>query len=172
MQIDLGGGWLIRDWQPSDLGSLVHYANNRNVSINLRNQFPYPYTEQDGRDWLARCAATDPVTDFAIATQEEAIGGIGLVPHSDVYSHSAELGYWLGEPHWGQGIMTLAAKALVEWGFSELGLRRIDSSAFAWNPASARVLEKAGLVYEGRRIGAIIKDGQLTDHLLYGLVRP
>ena len=165
------GEWLLRDWQESDLESLVRYANNRNVSINLRDRFPYPYTEEDGRAWLSLCADSPRPTHFAIATPTEAIGGIGLDPRTANWAHSAELGYWLGEPFWGQGIMTRAAQALVEWGFTELGLSRIFSSAVAWNPASSRVLEKAGFAYEGRRLSSFTKEGMLTDELLYGLVR-
>ena len=171
MRIELDSGWLIREWREGDLASLVRYANNRNVWINLRDRFPHPYPEADGRDWIARCLESGPLTHFAIATTDVAIGGIGLTLQDNVYRRSAELGYWLGEPFWGRGIMTLAAHAIVEWAFPELDVRRIYSSVFPWNPAPSRALEKAGFSFEGRRKGAVLKDGQITDELLYGLVR-
>ena len=94
----------------------------------------------DARGWLSRQKNRDPVTDLNIALaidcKGEAIGGIGLGPQGDVDRLSAEIGYWLGEPHWARGIMTAAVKALSRYGFSELGLVRIYAAVFEWNPAS------------------------------------
>ena len=129
--------------------------------------FPHPYTVADARGWLSRQKNRDSVTDLNIALAidhgGEAIGGIGLHPQGDVARLSAEIGYWLGEPHWGRGIMTAAVKALSRYGFSELGLVRIYAAVFEWNPASMRVLEKAGFVQEGRLRRSVIKDGKVID---------
>ena len=84
---------------------------------------------------------------------------------------SVELGYWLAEPYWGKGIATEAVRAMTEWGFAHLDINRIFAYVFGWNPASARVLEKAGYLYEGRMRQAVCKDGQMTDLLVYGMVR-
>ena len=85
-----------------------------------------------------------PVTVFAIANQLEAIGSIGLVIGKDVHRFTAEVGYWLAEPFWGKGIMTRALNILTEYGIQALGLNRIFAEPYTTNPASARVLEKAG----------------------------
>jgi RimJ/RimL family protein N-acetyltransferase len=163
--------WKIRSWQTGDAGALLKYANNSRVWINLRDSFPYPYTEADARAWLAAAVLQIPETAFAIASNDEAIGGIGLQPQYDVYRKSAEIGYWLGEPFWGRGIATLAVRALTAYAFSRLDLERIYASVFGWNPASARVLEKAGYRLEGRMRSAVYKNGKLTDQLLYGITR-
>lgn len=165
------GRWLIRSWQAEDEEAIVRYANNRSVSIHLRDSFPYPYTRADAQAWLRSVRRRQPETMFAIASQQEAIGGIGLHIQPDVYRISAELGYWLGEPFWGQGIATEAVRAVTEWGFSHLGLARIYAGVFDGNPASARVLEKAGFMLEGRMRSAVIKEGRILDQFLYARVR-
>jgi RimJ/RimL family protein N-acetyltransferase len=76
------------------------------------------------------------------------------------------MGYWLGEEFWGRGIMTEAVGALTDFCFDNFPLRRIYAEAFANNPASARVLEKVGFVFEGRLKNHVIKDGELLDSLL------
>jgi RimJ/RimL family protein N-acetyltransferase len=61
-----------------------------------------------------------------------------------VHIHTATLGYWLGEDFWGRGIMTEAVAAFIDFCFENFPLRRVSAEVFANNPASARVLEKAG----------------------------
>jgi ribosomal-protein-alanine N-acetyltransferase len=165
------GEYCIRRFQAEDVDALVRYANNRSVSINLRDIFPYPYERRHAEAWLRDVRNMSPETSFAIATDEELIGGIILHPQSDVHRRSAELGYWLAEPYWGRGIATRAVQAMTEWGFGHLDINRIYAHVFGWNPASARVLEKAGYVLEGRLRQAVTKDGQVTDLLVYGMVR-
>lgn len=164
-------GWKIRSWQTGDVRALLKYANSARVWINLRDSFPFPYTEADAKAWLGAAVLQIPETAFAIASPDEAIGGIALQPQYDVYRKSAEIGYWLGEPYWGKGIATLAVRALTSYAFSRLDLVRIYASVFAWNPASSRVLEKAGYHLEGRMRDAVYKDGKITDQLLYGITR-
>jgi RimJ/RimL family protein N-acetyltransferase len=165
------GRWCIRETAPADRAALVKYANNPKVAANLRDRFPSPYTDADARLWLTSVAGETPRTHFAIADESELIGGIGLELKGDVYRQSAEIGYWLGEPHWGRGIATLALRALTEWGFRELGLARIYAGVFETNPASARVLEKAGYVFEGRLRRHVTKGGRLLDELIYSALR-
>ena len=80
-------------------------------------------------------------------------------------------GYWLAEPFWGRGIVTEAVQAVVRHGFNLLPLVRIEASAFASNPASARVLEKCGFTFEGVRRHNVVKDGQILDLLGYSILR-
>lgn len=68
----------------------------------------------------------------------------------DVHRKTAEVGYWLGEPFWGQGIATTTLGALTEYAFANFDLARLEAAVYEWNPASARVLEKCGCVLEGR----------------------
>jgi ribosomal-protein-alanine N-acetyltransferase len=164
------GDTLLRDWQPEDAPALAGYADNVKIWANLRDAFPRPYTLKDARAFIARVNAARPQTVFAIATRSEAIGSIGLMPGRDVHRYTAELGYWLAEPFWGLGIMTRAVEALVDYAFRELKLHRIYAEPYCSNPASARVLEKAGFTYEGIMRANAYKQGKILDQALYAVV--
>jgi RimJ/RimL family protein N-acetyltransferase len=161
----------IREYDADDAPALVRYANNHKVWRNLRDRFPHPYTHRDAFRWLRQVGRQIPAHDFAIATEKELIGAIGLQFQDDVHRRSAEIGYWLGEPHWGKGIATRAVCCLTEFAFANTPLVRIYANVFEWNPASARVLEKAGYSYEGRLRKSVLKDDQLIDQLVYSVLR-
>jgi [ribosomal protein S5]-alanine N-acetyltransferase len=163
--------WMIRSWRPGDAPALAKYASNAAVWINLRDSFPFPYAREDAEAWLGAATMQIPETAFAIASPQEAIGGIGLQFQYDVSRKSAEIGYWRGEPFWRKGIATLAVKALTMYAFNRFDLERLYAAVFGWNMASARVLEKAGYRLEGRFRNAVLKDGRLTDQLMYGILR-
>ena len=153
-----------------DLNSLVEHANNRNISVNLRDAFPHPYLKRDGRQFLRRMRATRPETTFAIAVSGQAVGAIGFVLRDDVDRVSSEIGYWLGEPLWGRGIMTEALVAVTQYAVATYGLTRLFALPFASNAASCRVLEKAGYVVEARLRRSVIKDGAVVDQLQYAFI--
>lgn len=164
------GQYTIREWAPSDEAALVKYADDRRVWINLDDIFPHPYTVSDARSWIAT-AGVKPVTNFAIATDGEAIGGIGLKMLKDIHRRTAEVGYWLGQPFWGRGIATAALGRIVEFAFGEFDLVRLQALVFEYNSRSARVLEKNGFSLEGRLVNGVTKDGRTVDALLYALTR-
>ncbi|MEY2544610.1 MAG: [ribosomal protein S5]-alanine N-acetyltransferase [Verrucomicrobiota bacterium] len=158
----------IRDWRLEDAPSLAKHANNRRVSINLRDRFPHPYTINDAGNFLKR-ATTEGESEkfYCIEISGSAAGGIGFKPGEDVHRHTAEIGYWLGEEFWGRGVMSEVVPAFVNYCFKEFSLNRISAQTYLSNPASARVLEKAGFVLEGRLQKNVVKDGQILDSLLY-----
>ena len=160
----------IRDYRLSDAESLASHANNRRVWLGLRDAFPHPYTKTNARDYIRATRHRVPETSFAIAVDDQAVGGIGFVLHPDVERVSAEIGYWLAEPFWGRGITTDALRAVTKYAIESHGLTRIYAVPFAWNVASCRVLEKAGYVLEGRLRNSAIKDGRLTDQMQYAFV--
>ncbi|HEU5313458.1 MAG TPA: GNAT family N-acetyltransferase, partial [Candidatus Udaeobacter sp.] len=157
----------IRPWRLDDAESLAKHANNRKVWLALRDLFPHPYTIQDAHEFLQRATSEQPTTKFCIEVDGAAVGGIGIRLGQDVHRHTATLGYWLGEKFWGRGIVTEAVAALSDFWFENFPLRRISAEVFANNPASARVLQKAGFVFEGRLKNNVIKDAKLLDSLLY-----
>lgn len=174
MRLLLAPGRFLRPWQPGDEASLCRHASSRAIWRNLRDRFPYPYTEADARAWVHACAQVDPPQNLAIIDTEAggAVGGIGLILGEDVYRRSAEVGYWLGEAVWGRGLATLALRAFCDYAFAAFDLRRLWAGVFSWNPASCRVLTKAGFFLEGRQRDAVTKDGQTLDLLVYALLRP
>jgi RimJ/RimL family protein N-acetyltransferase len=163
---------VVRPWARGDEPSLVRHANNRNVWINLRDSFPYPYTMNDASRWIDVASTKLHHLAFAITVGEFAVGGVGLSPRDDINRRSAEIGYWLGEAYWGRGITTEAVRVITGYGFDALEMNRIFAEVFAWNRASMRVLEKAGYTAEGRMRKHAIKDGQVIDQILFAVTRP
>ena len=153
----------VRSWRAADADSLVAYANNRKIWLNLRDRFPHPYTKRDALEFLRSVRAQQPETVFAIVVDNEAVGSIGFFPKQDVDRVSAEIGYWLGEPFWGRGIATDALAAATRHAIEQHHLTRIFALPFASNVASCRVLEKAGYVLEARLRRSAIKDGVILD---------
>jgi RimJ/RimL family protein N-acetyltransferase len=160
----------IRSWRATDVPSLVRHANNRKIWLNLRDRFPHPYTARDGRAFIRQVHRMPAESAFAIAVDDEAVGGIGFVPQPDVERVSCEVGYWLGEAHWGRGIVSEALVALTRYATETHGFTRLFALPFADNAASIRVLEKAGYVLEGRLRRSAIKDGRILDQLQYAFV--
>jgi ribosomal-protein-alanine N-acetyltransferase len=157
----------IRPWRLDDAESLVRHANNRKIWLGVRDLFPHPYRIQDAHEFLQQAISERPATKFCVEIEGAAVGGIGVHPGEDVHRHTATVGYWLGEQFWGRGIMTEALTALTDLCFENFPLRRISAEVFANNRASARVLEKAGFIFEGCLKNHVLKDGNLLDSLLY-----
>jgi len=157
----------VRSWRVDDLASLVAYADNRKIWLNLRDRFPHPYTKRAGREFLHATLTRRPETAFAIDVAGEAVGGIGFAVLPDVERVSAEIGYWIAEPFWGRGIATEALVAVTRYAIDTHGLTRVFAVPFASNAASCRVLEKAGYLLEGRLRRSAIKDGRIIDQLQY-----
>ena len=170
MDLDLGV-CRVRGWRPGDETSFAQHANNRRVWRNLRDDFPHPYTLADAERWVRHAARLAPETQFAIEVDGAAAGGVGLLLQEDIARRSAEIGYWLGEAFWGRGIMTAVVRAVTDYAFASLDLCRVYALVFEWNPASCRVLEKAGYRLEGRLRKSATKDGHTLDQLLYAAVR-
>jgi [ribosomal protein S5]-alanine N-acetyltransferase len=157
----------LRDWAMDDVGSLVKYANNPRIAGSMRDAFPSPYTREDAKHFIA--IATGPGSNLylAIDLRGEAVGGIGIHPKSDVRCRSAELGYWLSESYWGQGIVTDAVSAVVPVAFERYDIVRLQAGIFSTNTASMRVLEKCGFIREAVHKNAIWKKGRLLDEVVY-----
>nr|GFD37118.1 acetyltransferase (GNAT) domain protein [Tanacetum cinerariifolium] len=113
----------------------------------------------------------DPVHIFAIEVDGQAVGGIGIHPQDDIHRRNAELGYWLAEPFWGQGIISAAIGQAVAFAFQTYDIDRVFARPFGTNLGSQRVLEKNGFVLEGRFEKALVKDGELLDELVYAIRR-
>ena len=146
-------------------------ANNRAVSRNLRDAFPYPYAEADGINFLQLCKAGAAGHNYGIFNEENIfIGTCGIIPKKDIYRLTAEVGYWIGQPYWGRGYATAAVKQLEGIAFNDLKLVRLYAEVFACNPASMRVLEKAGFTLDAILKKNMIKEGKIMDSYLYSRV--
>lgn len=165
------GEYCIRSYEYSDQKALVKYANNYKVSKLLRDQFPFPYTSEMAEMWLVHSCNQDPESNFAIASEKELIGAIGIHLQEDVNRFSAEIGYWLGEPFWNNGIITRALKLFTEFAFTNFELNRIFANVFEGNDASEKVLLKCGYKKEATLKKAVFKEGKFIDQYIYGLLK-
>jgi RimJ/RimL family protein N-acetyltransferase len=131
----------------------------------MRNLFPHPY--------IPIATTRLPLRNFAITQPDGAyVGGIGLKPLVDLESRTMEIGYWMGEAHWGAGIMTEAVVAFSRWSFETTPeLLRLEAGVFGGNEGSMAVLRKAGYIFEGRRRNAVFKNGKVLDIHMFALLR-
>ncbi len=158
---------MLRPLDAADAASLARNADDREIWLNLRDRFPHPYTLSDAESYIAAVAGRARQTSFGIVLDGEAAGTVSLMPGSDVERLNAEIGYWIGRKFWGRGVVTDVVRAATSYAFETLGMRRVFAVPFARNPASARVLEKAGYVREGYMRRSAIKDGELLDQVLF-----
>lgn len=139
----------MREWRFSDCDSLAENANNEKIWNNVMDHFPHPYTKQDAFDYISMVHAMPvPPMRFAIEVDGKAVGSIGFGSEGDIERVTAEIGYWLGEPYWGRGIMPRVVAAVTRYAFETFGYQKLYALVFDYNPGSMRVLEKAGYQLE------------------------
>lgn len=163
----------LSEWKYEYSKDIAFYANNIKVAKNLRNVFPYPYTLSDAESYVKDCINNCEQRQIcrAIIVNGQAVGSIGVFLKDDVYSKSAELGYWLGEPFWGKGIMTNAVKMICDEAFRKFDIVRIFAEPFSFNIGSQKVLEKSGFKLEGILKKSVYKNQEFYDTFVYGLVK-
>ena len=139
---------ILRKWRLSDAKDLAATLNNKKILNNLRDGLPFPYTEQDARDYICTMLSSDEKSTFAyaITQNDRAIGSIGAFRQGNIHRQTAELGYYLAEEYWGKGIMTEAIRQLCAILFDTTDILRVYAEPFAYNTGSRRALEKAGSV--------------------------
>jgi len=157
----------LRPWRLDDLDSLVRHADDPRVAATVRDLFPNPYTREDGERWLAHAMDAGRASSCAIEVDGAAVGGVGMIEGQDVHRIVAEVGYWLGHAYWNRGVMSEAVKVYSDHLIQRRGFLRLEAPVFATNPASARVLEKAGFERESVQRRSAIKLGSVIDVWLY-----
>lgn len=163
----------LRPFKKGDEASLAENLNNKNVSRNLL-VVPYPYTLKDAKEWISKnlkeMKEKEPkMASFVIDINEEIAGVIGF--HSIEQGHRSEIGYWLAEAHWGNGIMPKALKMAIAFGFKKWKLKRIYAYVFTRNKQSARVLEKAGFKFEGTLGKNSKKKNEFIDDYIFAKIK-
>ena len=158
----------LRDYTIKDVERLVTLANNKNVSQYLVNTFPYPYTKSDAVWWIKTGSKANGIVSKVIKYQNLFVGSVGITPQSGWREHVAEIGYWLGEEYWGNGIATKALTQMTDYAFSVLRYRKLFAEVLSENKASMRVLEKCGYELEGILKQEVCKDGKYFDVFYYG----
>ncbi|KAL2827382.1 acyl-CoA N-acyltransferase [Aspergillus cavernicola] len=159
---------------PAEFQTMAKEANNPLISKWMRNAFPSPYNPENAESWIEFANSQSPLRDFAIcaADTNTLIGAIGLKTRDDIQYRTMEIGYWLGQEHWGKGVATEAVVVFSGWVFETFAhVVRLEAEVFEGNEGSKRVLEKAGFVCEGRRRWGVEKGGVLLDTFVYCLFR-
>lgn len=157
----------------SDLEKIKSILNtNEDYSKNTVN-IPYPYTIENAKFWLNLAEVgiknqNQFIFVIRLKNTNELIGGIDLGVNKQF--HKAELGYWLDKKHWNNGFATEATKAIINFGFKELNLKRIFATHFEENLSSGRVMEKAGMKKEGILKCHTFKNGKYQNHILYAVI--
>lgn len=115
----------IRKWNLEDAKALSEALSNPKIQDNLRDGLPYPYTEQDGQEFIKAMLAADKneTFSFAIVYDQKVIGSIGVFRQSNIHRRTAELGYYIAEEYWGKGIMTDAVKQVCDYVFSNSDMK-------------------------------------------------
>jgi len=163
----------IRKWKIEDAKDLATALSNPKVQNNLRDGLPYPYTEQDGWEFISAMTSSDEneVFAFAITVDDRVVGSIGVFRQGNIHSRTAEMGYCIAEEYWGRGIATRAVILLCEHVFAFSDIIRIYAEPFAYNIGSCRVLEKAGFQYEGTLRSNAVKNNKVLDMKMYARLR-
>ena len=156
----------------SDVEDVVFHMNSTPEISENTLSLPFPYLEENAHFWFKM--AEDGFTNkdafiFGIREKEnlKLIGAIGL--HIDLGNNKAEVGYWLGKSFWNNGYVSEALQEVLKFGFEELKLNKIYASHFHHNPASGKVLEKNGFVFEAELKQEILKNGKYLDLFRYAL---
>ncbi len=163
----------IRKWKIDDKYDLAKNLSNLKVMNNLRDGFPYPYTENDAEEFIKSILSADENSTFAFAItlDDKVIGSIAVFRQDNIHCRTAEMGYYIGEPYWGNGYMTNAIKQTCEFVFENTNIIRIFAEPFAHNIALCRALEKAGFHCEGTLRKNAVKCGNVIDMKMYALIK-
>ena len=177
---------LLRPLHMNDAPQLAKCLNDPRILNQLTNRVPNPYSVSDAEWFINHVydSAKGVHTHFCIVPLSQnalnhnlPVGIISLDPGPDVFSRTAEIGYWLATSETGKGYMTEATIMIIEWAFSlpnglnGESLLRISSNIFGGNEASTAVARKTGFKREGVLRDAVWKNGELKDLLVLGLTR-
>lgn len=163
----------IRHWRIEDAKDLATALNNKKILDNLRDGLPYPYTEDDAKEYINAMLDSDKTSTFAFAItiDDKVVGSIGVFRQDNIHLYTAEMGYYIAEAYWGQGIATSAVKQVCNYIFNNTNIIRIYAEPFTYNVASCRVLEKAGFSREGTLKKNAFKNGKILDMEIYSIVK-
>lgn len=165
-------GLVLRPLREDDAERLAFEANTTRIFENVRDRFPHPYLISHARAFISEQQDYNPPRHWAIDFNNTFCGVIGYVPQEDVYRFSAEIGFWLGESHWGRGYVTESIIALTDHIFKATDILRVYAMVFGFNTASMRALEKAHYLKEGVSVKHVFKNARFWDEHRYYRLHP
>jgi [ribosomal protein S5]-alanine N-acetyltransferase len=164
----------LRPFRMADADDVQRLAGDQAIADTTLN-IPHPYENgaaerwiTNHRDWFER--GEQVVFAITLQSDDRLLGAVGVQINRE--DQRGELGYWIGVPYWGQGYCTEAVRAILAYGFEQLGLNRIQACHFARNPASGCVMRNVGMQHEGSLRQHTRKDDHFEDIEIYGILRP
>jgi len=162
----------ITEFMPKDEARIISYLADREIHDRTIG-IPFPYGREEFDQLMSVSIETAMEhrgwsIHFAIRDENDSLIG-EVVVFNLVECHKAEVGYWLGKPFWGQGIMTAVVGVICKFAIDEWNLVKVAAAIFDGNVASQRVLEKCGFEFEGTMKRHFFKDGQYVDSRHYAL---
>jgi RimJ/RimL family protein N-acetyltransferase len=137
---------ILRPWKESDAESLYEYA--KNPLVGSAAGWPVHTSVENSRQIIREVLSADESYAVTIKDDGSAIGSIGLLigdkSNLDIKADEAEIGYWIGAPYWGQGLIPEAVRELMRHAFDDLGISTVWCGYFDGNEKSKRVSEKCG----------------------------
>lgn len=158
----------LRDLTVEDLDAFMKWARDEEVTRSL--MWDYYKSKDDAQAFLKNIAESHPWFK-AICLGDQVIGSITLDKGKGHHSCKAELGYVIAKAHWSKGYATKAIKQVLQSGFDDLGIVRIEALVDPENLSSVRALEKAGFTLEGRLKNCIVHKGTVKDRFVFSCVR-
>lgn len=131
-----------------DISRLTSLANDPDIA-RMTLRMPHPYSVDDAEGFILSVAGQDPARSRTFLIEHEDHGPVGVLGIFEDGDVAPEVGYWIGRPYWGRGYATEALEAGVLWTSRQWKRRALVAGHFSDNPASGRVLEKAGFLYTG-----------------------
>jgi RimJ/RimL family protein N-acetyltransferase len=163
---------ILRPFDADDAGEVHGIVSDRDIAFNTAH-IPHPYPDGMAAEWIERVMTrwhTGESAVFAATLRGDGriVAAVGL--EIEPQHRRAELGYWVARQYWNRGIASEAARAVVRFGFGELGLHRVSAHHYARNPASGKVMQKIGMIREGRLRQHVLKWGVFEDIEVYGIL--
>ena len=153
----------LRAPQPQDISRIARMANDADIA-RMTLRMPHPFTTAHAEDFVIQAASQNPARANTFVVEHEDHGPVGVIGMFEDQDPMPETGYWIGREYWGRGYATEALEGALIWASRKWKRRAMTAGHFADNPASGRVLEKAGFLYTGETRRAFSKArGGLTD---------
>ena len=157
----------LRPFIIDDADELTTIANNYNIAKFMTNRFLHPYAKENALAFFELIKNDVPNRIFAITVNDKIVGSTGVHFQEDIFVNNAEIGYWIGEPYWGNGYATEALIQISEYAFKTFPINRLFCRVFGNNPKSMKVVEKVGFKLEAKFEKTLLKNGELLDEYIY-----
>ena len=162
----------LRNYHSEITKKYAKYRNNQFIFDNGYDKVPNPFTLKDAKEFISVQLKEGSLYRKLIYWKDQFVGEIGIEIKKDVFKLSAEMGYFIAEPFWGNGIATEAIQQMTAYVFKNFNIIRIEAGVFSFNKPSMRVLEKNNFYLECIKKNAVIKNDKIIDDYIWVKLKP